>query len=711
MANTPTDTDTDEPIKDGRDEELSGRKRVDDQLYDLYNSVKKGFEDQNGRAQKTKDYWDIYNCLITNKIFYSGKQKVYPAYVHNAINARVTRFTNQIFPSSGRHVECVSSDGTAPNAEIALAEYYIRKSNLRALMPSILTNAHVEGQFNLYVDWQERKRYVTYKTKRPVQINVKGIDVPSDEEIEDIEEECITDAFPSVEIISDVDICVIPTNAASLEDAIACGGSVTVLRRWSKTKIQEMIDRKAIDKSKGKALLYEMTRGEQTASEDIAKTHLRAAGIYGDGSQKYALVCETWSNINLEKGMKRLCKSYFGGSEMILSCKRNPYWSDNIPILSAALERMDGAFKGVSLVQTVAGMQYLAVTYTNLAADSALYSMVPIIMSDPQANPRADTMKLAPGAVWLTNPASTQFAQFPQLWKDGFDLIGAIKAEIFQTLSVNPSQITQGTRKKQSQAEVAQEQQIDILSTANVVTVVEESVLTPLLQRFIELDHQFRDRDLLVREFGPLGRTANMEEVPPIQMDKRYNFRWFGVESARSAQQMQQQIAGINVIKGLPPQLTPGYKLDLTAAATQWVSNLFGPVIGPLTFKSMKSELSIPPTEENEMLTEGIYVEVHPMDDHQEHLAAHKQAYDSIGDSSGELAVHMMKHDLALQSQLQAQQAALAPKGVPGMPGGAGPGVAGSPRPGAQPIPPRGGQQPPGMISQDRLQDPSVMPT
>lgn len=695
----------------GRDEELSGRKRIDDQLYELHKGVKKGFEDLNGRAEKIRDYWDIYNCNITNRIFYCGKQKVYPAYVHNALNARTTRFTNQIFPNTGRHVECVSSDGTAPNAEVALAEHYIRKSSLRALMPSILTNAQVEGQFNLYVSWQENKRYVTYKAKRPVQINIGGTDIDSDEEVEDIIEEVIVDAYPCVEILSDVDVCVVPTTAESLEEAIAQGGSVTIVRTWSKSKIEHMIDRGEIDKPKGRQLLSEMTKGDKTASEDITKVKLRAAGVYGDGSQKYALVYETWSLMKIDKDTRRLCRTYFGGPDLILSCKRNPYWSDRLPLLSAPLHRMHGSFKGVSPVQSVAGMQYLAVTYTNLAADSALYSMVPIIMSDPDANPRADTMKLAPGAVWLTSPASTQFAQFPQMWKDGFELIGAIKAEIFQTLSVNPSQITQGTRKKQTQAEVAQEQQIDVLTTADVVTVIEETILTPLLQRFIELDHQFRDDDLVVREFGELGRTANMEKIPPIQMGTRYNFRWFGVESARSAQQIQQQMAGLNVLKGIPPNLMPGRKLDFTAAATQFVSNLFGPVIGALTFKDMKSDLSIPPEEENELMDEGHYVEVHPMDDHQQHLASHAKDIQMRGDPTGDKAVHALKHDLALQAQMQAQQAALAPKGLPGAPGGAGPGVAGTPRPGAVPLPPRGGQQPPGMISQDRLQDPSVMPT
>jgi len=36
-----------------------------------------------------------------------------------------------------------------------------------------------------------------------------------------------------------------------------------------------------------------------------------------------------------------------------------------------------------------------------------------------------------------------------------------------------------------------------------------------------------------------------MEWVPPIQMERKYAFRWFGVEQARNQQQMQQQVAGL----------------------------------------------------------------------------------------------------------------------------------------------------------------------
>ena len=68
--------------------------------------------------------------------------------------------------------------------------------------------------------------------------------------------------------------------------------------------------------------------------------------------------------------------------------------------------------------------------------------------------------------------------------------------------------------KKQNQAEVAQNQQVDILTTADAVTVLEESILTPMLQRFIELDHQYRDEELTVAQYGAIGNRAKLETEP-----------------------------------------------------------------------------------------------------------------------------------------------------------------------------------------------------
>ena len=49
----------------------------------------------------------------------------------DAIEARVTRFTNQLFPQSGHYVDCTSADGEIPYEVIALANHYIKASHFK----------------------------------------------------------------------------------------------------------------------------------------------------------------------------------------------------------------------------------------------------------------------------------------------------------------------------------------------------------------------------------------------------------------------------------------------------------------------------------------------------------------------------------------------------------------------------------------------------
>lgn len=697
-----------------RDVDISKRAGVSKQLTDLFAEVGQGFEDQATRADDTQDYWDVYNTTLNGHQFYNGNSQIYVPIVHNAINARKTRFVNQIFPTNGRNVEVTSEDGTMPYAEMSLAEYYIRKSELRAkVMPALMKNGDVEGQYTVYVEWTERERNVTWKVITAPELEDGG--GAAAEPVEDIKSDVIKDCFPVTEVVADADILILPQTADSIPDAIASGGSVTLIRRWSKSKIKQMMREGVIRKDVGEALIGQMT--DRVPAGQKNKLHLEAAGIHNDGGTKFALVYQTWSILKVQ-GKRVLCQCFYGGEEQVLGARRNPLWSDKVPVFSVPVEKIAGAIKGVSKVKPVADIQYFANDAINEAADSAAYALLPIVMTDPAKNPRVGSMVLSLAAVWETSPQDTQFAQFPQLWQHGFEMVAAAKAEVSQTLSVSPAAITQGggATSKPSQAEVAQEQQIDILTTADAVTVVEEGILTPWLELVIEMDHQYRDEDLTVPQFGKMGLEAKMEKLPPISMDKHYQFKWFGVEQARSAQQIQQQIAGMNVIRGIPPEQLNGYQVNLVPIITQLVENTFGPRLAPLIFLSPEDQMPVPAMSENNLLLAGYEVPTHQMDDDQAHIQTHSQILNTPEGKSAPNAKKTLAHIWAHMQQIQKKQAAqMAPQGAPGIPGGAvggqpQPGVAGSPRMGAQPAQATGGQGPPGMIHQDQLHDPAVMP-
>ena len=428
----------------------------------------------------------------------------------------------------------------------------------------------------------------------------------------------------------------------------------------------------------------------------------------GSNAKTTAHVFETWARVKKD-GELRLMRMYLGGPEQLIGCKLCPYWCDKVPFLSAPVEKIEGSFKGVSKVHVVETMQYAANDAINEGMDSAAYALLPIIMTDPEKNPRVGSMVLNVAAIWETNPRDTSFAQFPQLWKEAFQIVSSSKDQIFQTLGVNPAMMPQqmtAPGKRPNQAVIANEQMVDLLTTADAVTTLEGEILTPMLQWFVWLDHQFRDDNITIPTWGEMGVQLKMQEIKPIQMDRRFEFRWYGVEAARSMQQMQQQTAALIVIAQIPPHLIPGKQLDLSSVVAGWIENLFGARQGALIFKDMKSQLTIEPDIENEILMNGMPVGVHPMDDDIQHIQAHMQAMQQAGgDPTGNFKQHIMLHQQQMQKKqmaamMQQQQMLEGPQQQ--QQGG------GGPRPGAVSQAPRGGQQPPGAIHQDRM--PVAMP-
>src|ERR1700722_6024176 len=711
----PSETDRRERARN-RDDELCGETEIKEQVIELMKTVSKGFQTQWERGNDQLDMWDVYDQVLGGRQAYAGNSQIYLPIVRQAVEARVTRFVNQIFPRSQRNVDCITSD-EKPSDIMALLEHYIRETKLRTqCVPALMRNGDVEGHYNLYVGWEKSSRHVVYRTKEQIEIEGETIEAPEGED-DDIEEVETFHMRPTVEVLADCDVLVLPKTANSVGHALSIGGSVTVLRRWSKERIEQAIDDDEIDKDVGKAMIEEISAGakDDAGQPNATKKHVDAAGITSDGGgSKVWTVHETWTRLKVD-GERRLCRIYFGGgdNELVASVKRGPYWNDKCPVLSAPLKKISNVFKGQSEVKPVADLQYAANDTVNEAMDSAAYALMPIVMTNPSKNPRVGSMVLNLAAIWETDPNDTKFAQFPPLWKDGLTIVSQLKTEIFQILSVSPAQIPQSTggKTKRNQAEVALEQQVDLVSTADVCTNLEDEVLTPLLRWFVDLDYQFRDKPLTVKQYGQMGLRAQMQDIPPIQSNRRYEFRWWGVEAAKSQQMMQGQVSTLNVIKGIPPQQYEGYKLNAVPLISMMIENVFGPRLAPQIFEDIKSKLTVGAEQENEFLIEGLSLPVHELDDDEQHMKEHLKALVK-GDPTGAVREHMLRHRMQMNQKMQIQQQSIASmqRGLPGSPGGGPPGAAGAPRPGAQPTAPRGGQNPAGAIHQDRMQDASAVP-
>lgn len=720
----------DEVNLSSRTQQLGERASVSEALSDIYTSIEQGFDDKQEQNTIIDRCWDVYNCVLNDQQFYYGNSQIYVPIVKDAIEARVTRYCNQLFPKDGRYVDAVSTDGSIPYEIISLLDHYVEKSDLRSSVgPALIRMGDVTGQYSLMVDWNEIKRYTTKRKIRSDLLmedeNGEDIELELDDEdstYEDVEDVTIEEGMPAVTVLDPRDLLVLPATVDRIEDA----SIVAVAIRMSEKMVRSYVKRGIFDEDKADILLGQFSsRQESSRQPDAQKKAAHEAGVHTDSQgNKAALVYMAWSTLDLGNDEERLCVTYYGGPSLILGCTRNPFWNDKINIISTPALKVAGSFWGKSRVEGgVEKMQYAANDAVNMGFDSAQFALLPIVMTDPAANPRSGSMVLATAAIWEVDPKSTVFASMPPVWKDAFQLVSACKDQIQQSMSTNPAMMPNGAAaKKPTQAQIAQEQQVALESTADVVNILEDGVFTKLVEWMADLDYQYRKRSTLIRQFGPLGYYATMEEIPPFQTGKHYKFSWYGSEGFKAAQEVQQMIAATNVLRGIPPQQLGGRILDLGPVVDHLAKTAFGPRLAPNILKDQRHQMSIQPEEENEMLTQDFLLPVSPFDNDVEHLKVHQQALKAFGDPNGYIRAHMQQHIHQMQAKQQAQMGP--PPGMPGTPGsppaGPAPGIPGQagpmpqapmlPRPGAQPGQMRGVQNPPGAIHPDNMVDPGRMP-
>jgi len=255
----------------------------------------------------------------------------------------------------------------------------------------------------------------------------------------------------------------------------------------------------------------------------------------------------------------------------------------------------------------------------------------------------------------------------------------------------------QGRKNNQLMGAMQQEQMTNIMDDAEYF---EEAILTPLIERVVEYDRQFRTAALTVVTKGEIGERAKMTQVQPQQFDERYRFQWAGTSIVASQQLQQLRIAGMNVLRGIPPQQLNGRRLDVTPILEKFCEDLYGPELAPKILIDERNLFTISPEVENEMMHNGLPVDVHDADNDQEHIVSHMSAARLTGDMQGKFRAHIAKHTMKMQAKQQMQMAQAA--GAQGVPGGGQPGVPGSPRMGGAPAGPNGPANPPGLIHPDQ---------
>lgn len=666
------------------------KKSLREKADKLYENVVAAFKDKDEQSKGIDNYWDIYNCKLTDNQKYEGDSQVFVPVVRDGIEARVKRYTSMLMPNTGRTIDVISESGDIPYHTLAIQEHYVRMCELRTLLPGVFRRGDVEGQWSLMLDWKKSIRKTRRKVKKP------NPDNPT-EEIEDIEDVEITTAGPDITVLPAQDLAVIPPTATSIDAA----DMVVVALRLTK----DAVDEKVAAGTFLKAEADKMSKGVGDKKWPD-KERAKEAGVNMKGTSKYYLVYMAWTKFDLGEG-REPCIIYFGGNQCVLGIEKNPFWSGKVPILSEPVDLIPGSFWGKSKIAAVEELAYQCNDAINMGMDSAMYSVLPIVMTDPVKNPNIGSMVLAAAAIWETNPNDTQFAKFPALWKDAFQMVSAIKSQIMESLDVNDAMLGRAPQGRKNAQAIAQQESAAIATISDPVRRFESGIMDKLLEWFYELDQQFRDDDLLIRAVGDVGVGAKLERIPPQSFDQRYFFKWMGTEQTMGAQRVQQMLTFLNVLRGMPPQMLNGRTLDATPIIDYAAQNILGPNMAPRVIIDNRNKISIDPETENEILHNMMDVQVSPMDDDRAHVVAHQEAARVTSDPSGHFRKHIMMH--MAQAQAKAQAAApQAPKGLPGTPGQP-QGVAGAPRPGAIPAGSRGQvQAPAGAIHPDQMGDPSA---
>lgn len=673
----------------------------------LYPDLKKAYENRNDANDGISEYWNIYNAKPDSNQTYQGNSKCYVPVTRDAINARARRALKQLFPNKYNHVDAVGTDGVKPMSQLALLEHYIRQTHLKSIVRSLLVAGDITGQWNLYIDWRKDSHSVIDAIrKNPIMETAQGeeVELPNiEEEVDEYEDKEVITEGPDITDFATEDLVVLPPTVTDIEKAEA-----TCLKlRMSKSAIQRLIDDGVFlvddDSDLGKWMAER--KGEEKYNPEKRAVH--DAGLKTEGNLKYALIYEAHIRYKFEDGKPpTLAYVYYAGENEILGIIKAPQWSQRRPIISAPVERVSGSFFGISKIEPVKFMQWNLNDFWNMGQDSAMYSMLPIVMTNPEKNPNYAMMVIGLAAVWPTSPQDTQFANFPQLYRDSLQMCGAIKQQIYESLDVNEMMMGAMPKGRKNNALVGAQMQESSISVIDHAERFEEEILNPLMERMFEYDCQFRDTELTIVTHGEVGVKAEMSVIPVQQWGVRYFFQWTGTDFVMNMQRMQQQIATMNVLRGIPPQQLNGRRLDIAPILESLVQNVFGTELGGRILIDDRNKFTIDPQTENEMLINGIDVEVHQADDDGEHIRMHQEAARSTLDPGGLFRNHIEKHMQQMQGKRQMAMASMMPQpqpGQPGVPGGSAPGVAGTPRPGAIPQGPRPGQQPPGAIHPDQM--------
>jgi len=401
-----------------------------------------------------------------------------------------------------------------------------------------------------------------------------------------------------------------------------------------------------------------------------------------------------------------------GADEVPLRVQRRPFWHGGTQWLVGRFQQIPEEFYGRGLCELFDYLQYFVNDLGNQSGDAFVWSTNPIAVVDIGAVQDPTSLRMAPGAKWLANPAGVQFTTPPQgAATAGFTAVQGyvgLADTLVAPTPARPMAPNQQTGAQDSAGLAAQlaDSAVDIRA---VIESLEDEVMVPLLERSDILTQQCLDRDIILKVAGKDGMELVEHPITVADLVGEYEWEWLGTTTAQNQQvRASQMIQGVALMSQIPPDqlAAQGVTIDWPyILRTFWSIGLGLPDAD----RVVKTGKDVQPNDwrwENALarVNRADELRVSPQDDHTAHIQGHQHALESGSlseDAVVSLTTHIHHHIgllVAAEAQALAQSMATlaGPPGMPGPPPGAPPpGIGPGLPPGGPPMPPPPGMLPP----------------
>src|SRR5262252_8918528 len=401
-----------------------------------------------------------------------------------------------------------------------------------------------------------------------------------------------------------------------------------------------------------------------------------------------------------------------GADAIPLRVQRRPFFHGGTSWLVGRFVQLPEEFYGRGLCELFDYMQYFVNDLGNQSGDAFVWSTNPIAVVDVGAVQDPTSLRMAPGAKWLANPAGVQFTTPPQgAAQAGFEAVSNYVGMADTLVAPTPARPV-GTVAQQGppdSAGLAAQLADSAVDLRAIVESLEDDVMVPLLERSDILSQQCLDRDIILKVAGADGMELVEHPITVADLVGEYEWEWLGTTTALNQQvRAQQMVQGIALLTQVPQDqlAAQGVTVDWPYVLRTFWSVGLGLPDADRVIKTAK----LAPSDwrwENALarVNRADELRVSPQDDHTAHVQGHQHILDSDSlteDARLAMQAHIHQHVgllIAAEAQQLAQaMAQLAPPPPPGMPGPPPgplpPGIGPPPIPGA-PMPPPPGAAPP----------------